>query len=239
MQIPCLNKLLRRDSAGLMWDRGASNMMQTKKKTHRQNCIYDRANKSLLYYYHLCKWWNFNIPNLQSPEVVVAHSRKVWKAAIISTLPFKPKELVVPCWFLTKHCEGNSKYNVESNTTSCMFQCIGIGVQRIFLLNCRFSLPHLVNGRKFMLTAFTLRPKSWRMWRCMSMWCKHKHISNNIIEWCWWIIILLLLNQRLLRNALQSSRKYCMYIYIPYHFISIFKKYMLYQRISKDNFRLY
>lgn len=127
MQIPCLNKLLRRDSAGLMWDRGASNMMQTKTKTHRQNCIYDRANKSLLYYYHLCKWWNFNIPNLQSPEVVVAHSVvekserpqsfQHWSSNLRSWL-------LVPCWFLTKHCEGNSKYNVESNTTNACFNAL-------------------------------------------------------------------------------------------------------------------
>ena len=220
MQIPCLNKLLRRDSAGLMWDRGASNMMQTEKKTHRQNCIYDRANKSLLYYYHLCKWWNFNIPNLQSPEVVVAHSvvEKSERPQSFQHCRSNLRSWLLVPWFLTKHCEGNSKCRVKHNVLhvsmhwywSTTYFCCWIVAS---------PLPHLVNGRKFMLTAFTLRPKSWRMWRCMSMWCKHKHISNNIIEWCWWIIILLLLNQRLLRNALQSSRKYCMYIYI-YHIIS-------------------
>ena len=219
MQIPCLNKLLRRDSAGLLWDRGASNMMQTKKKhiakivsmigpTNHCSITTTYANGEISTYqiFNHLKWLLLTVEKSERPQSF-QHCRSNLRSW-----------LLVPCWFLTKHCEGNSKYNVESNTTSCMFQCIGIGVQRIFLLNCRFSLPHLVNGRKFMLTAFTLRPKSWRMWRCMSMWCKHKHISNNIIEWCWWIIILLLLNQRLLRHALQSSRKYCMYIYtITFH----------------------
>ena len=155
---------------------------------------------------------------------------QIWKSpeVVACTLPVLNETL----WF-------NNKYHCRVKHNHACFNAFFIGVQRITCWIVASPLPHLVNGRKLMLTAFTLRPKSWRMscWRCMSMWCKHKQISNNNIEWCWWIIILLLLNPRLLRNALQSSRKniriYIYYIISCHKYIQIYI-YLSYQRIIFD-----